>query len=61
MLRRVLSLALSLAMVLCAIPIASAAGATGRISGVAMSSNGEYSRGSGRAFAQPRSAARSLP
>jgi hypothetical protein len=45
MLRRVLSLALSLAMVLCAIPAASAAGATGRISGVAMSSNGEHLAG----------------
>ena len=45
MLRRVLSLALSLAMVLCAVPIASAAGATGRISGIAKSSNGEYLAG----------------
>lgn len=45
MLRRVLSLALSLGLVLCAIPNASAAGAMGRISGVAMSSNGEQFAG----------------
>ena len=45
MMRRSLSVALSLAMVLCAIPNISAAGAAGHISGVAMLQSGEHVAG----------------